>query len=50
MLEGDSKQQTDKRSYVNIRYRLRGTRKVYQFLNELAGANRYLWNAALAQC
>lgn len=50
MPEGDSKQQTNKRSYVNIRYRLRGTRKVYQFLNELAGANRYLWNAALAQC
>lgn len=39
-----------KRSYVNIRFRLRGKRKAYCFLNQLAGANRYLWNAALAQC
>lgn len=38
------------RSYVNMRFRLRGKRKVYRFLNQLAGANRYLWNAALAQC
>ena len=37
-----------KRSYINIRFRLRGTKKVYRFLNGFAGANRYLWNAALA--
>ena len=41
---------SQKRSYVNIRYRLRGKRKVYRYLNQLAGANRYLWNAALSQC
>ena len=44
-----SKEKDRKRSYVNIRFRLRGNRKVYRFLNELAGANRYLWNHALAQ-
>ncbi|MCY4673052.1 MAG: transposase [Bacteroidetes bacterium] len=36
-----------KRAYVTVRYRLRGKRAVYQFLNELAGANRYLWNSTL---
>lgn len=35
------------RSYVTVRYRLRGKKVVYKYLNELAGANRYLWNAAL---
>ena len=46
---GGSKKKDRKRSYVNIRFRLRGNRKVYRFLNGLAGANRYLWNHALAQ-
>ena len=39
---------TGSRTYVSIRYRLRGKRKAYQFLRQVAGANRYLWNAALA--
>lgn len=43
-------QKPQERSYVSVRFRLRGKRKIYRFLNELAGANRYLWNAALAQC
>ena len=37
------------RQYVNIRFRLRDNTKIYSFLNGLAGANRYLWNAALAK-
>lgn len=45
-----SKKGLTKRSYISVRFRLRGKRKTYRFLNELAGANRYLWNAALAQC
>lgn len=39
---------TPRRSYVTVRYRLRGKKAIYRYLNELAGANRYLWNAALA--
>ena len=34
---------------MNIHFRLWGTTKIYSFLNGLAGANRYLWNAALAK-
>lgn len=45
----DSKKESGNRSYVTIRFRLRGTTKIYRFLNGLAGANRYLWNAALAK-
>ena len=37
------------RQYVTIKFRLRGDQKVYPFLHALAGANRYLWNAALAK-
>ena len=36
------------RSQVTIRFRIRGNKESYPFLNELAGANRYLWNAGLA--
>ncbi len=36
------------RSQVTIRFRIRGNKKIYPFLNELAGANRYLWNTAVA--
>ncbi len=36
------------RQYADICFRLRGDRKTCRFLNELAGVNRYLWNAALA--
>ncbi len=36
------------RSQVTIRFRIRGSKKSYQFINGLAGANRYLWNAAVA--
>ena len=48
----EAKNQTDikgsrKRAYVTVRHRLRGKCAVYQFLNELAGANRYLWNSTL---
>ena len=35
------------RKYVSIRYRLRGDTKMYSYLNQLAGTNRYLWNHAL---
>ncbi len=35
--------------YVTVKFRLRGAQKVYPFLHALAGANRYLWNAALAK-
>ena len=45
----DSNKKSGKRSYVNICFRLRGSKKAYRFLNQLAGANRYLWNAALAK-
>ncbi len=34
---------------MTIRFRLRGDKKTCRFLNELAGVNRYLWNAALAK-
>ncbi len=44
-----SKKKAGNRSYVNIRYRLRGSRKAYKFLHGVAGANRYLWNAALGK-
>ncbi len=37
------------RQYVTVKFRLRGDQKVYPFLRTLAGANRYLWNAALAK-
>ena len=37
------------RQYVNIRYRLRGSRAMYRYLEELAGVNRYLWNHALGK-
>ena len=37
------------RQYVTVKFRLRGDQKVYPFLHALAGANRYLWNAALAK-
>ena len=37
------------RQYVNIRYRLRGDSAMYRYLEELAGANRYLWNHALGK-
>ena len=37
------------RQHVTIRFRLRGDKKTCRFLNELAGVNRYLWNAALAK-
>lgn len=33
---------------ASIRYRLLGLIAAYKFLNEIAGANRYFWNAALA--
>ncbi len=36
------------RSQVTIRFRIRGSKRSYQFLNGLAGANRYLWNASVA--
>ena len=36
------------RSQVTIRFRIRGSKQSYRFLNGLAGANRYLWNAAVA--
>ncbi len=36
------------RQYVTVKFRLRGDQKVYLFLHALAGVNRYLWNAALA--
>lgn len=45
----DSKQKSRNRSYISIRFRLHGRSKVYQFLNELAGVNWYLWNAASAK-
>ena len=38
-----------KRQHVTIRIRLRGNRKTRRFLNEVAGVNRYLWNASLAK-
>ncbi len=44
-----SNKKAGNRSYVNIRYRLRGSRKAYKFLHGVAGANRYLWNAALGK-
>ncbi len=37
------------RQYVHFRFRLRGDKRSYPFLNELVGTNQYLWNAALAQ-
>ena len=37
------------RQYVTVKFRLRGDQKVYSFLHALAGANRYLWNAALSK-
>ena len=36
------------RSQVTIRFRIRGSKQSYRCLNGLAGANRYLWNAAVA--
>ncbi len=36
------------RQYVTVKFHLRGDQKVYPFLHALAGVNRYLWNAALA--
>ena len=35
------------RKYVTVTYRLRGDTKMYIYLNQLAGTNRYLWNHAL---
>ena len=35
------------RKYVTVTYRLRGDTKMYSYLNQLAGTNRYLWNQAL---
>ena len=36
------------RGYITIRYRLRGDKRLYSFLNQLAGTNRYLWNQCIA--
>ncbi len=42
------KNKVGSRSQVTIRFRIRGSKKPYQFLYGLAGANRYLWNVAVA--
>ncbi|MCY4215950.1 MAG: helix-turn-helix domain-containing protein [Flavobacteriaceae bacterium] len=36
-----------KKTYVQIRYRIRTSPSNYRLLHQVAGANRHLWNAAV---
>ena len=36
------------RTYITLRHRIRGKKSVYRYLSGCAGANRFMWNQALA--